>query len=112
MRKLAGIHAAYLIATGVWPAVHRRSFEALTGPKQDFWLVRTVGGLAAACGLTLATAAIRGRRSPELQTLACAQAIVFVAADIYASANQSRLYLADVGVQAACVLAWLRPWSE
>ena len=52
-RALAAIQAAYLVSSGVWPILHRRSFERVTGRKQDFWLVRTVGGLAAASGASL-----------------------------------------------------------
>lgn len=111
-RALAGLHAGYLIATGVWPLVHRRSFEAVTGPKAEFWLVRTVGGLAAACGVSLGAAVVRGRRPAEVQVLATAQALVFAAADVYAAATRSRIYLGDVAFQAACVPAWLTSWER
>jgi hypothetical protein len=37
-------------ATGTLPLVHLRSFEAVTGPKRDHWLVRTVGLMAAVMG--------------------------------------------------------------
>lgn len=110
-RLVAGLHAGYLIASGVWPLVHRRSFEAVTGPKRDFWLVRTVGGLAAACGATLATAVVRNTRSTEVQVLAAAQAIAFSAADVYAATRKSRVYLGDVAVQALCLPAWLVRWE-
>ena len=67
---LAGAHAGYLIATGIWPIAHRRSFEHVTGPKHDFWLVRVVGGLVAVAGIALGVAVARGRRSPEIQAVA------------------------------------------
>lgn len=110
-RLVAGLHASYLIATGVWPLLHRRSFEAVTGPKPELWLVRTVGGLAAACGVTLATAAVRGRRPAEVQILAAAQALAFATADVYAAATRSRVYLGDIVFQAACLPAWLASWE-
>ena len=110
MRTLAGLHAGYLVATGAWPLVHRRSFEALTGRKTDFWLVRTVGGLAVTCGLAMGAAVIRGRRPPEVQLLAAAQAAVFVLSDFYAARNQSRIYLGDVAMQAICLPAWFASW--
>ena len=53
-RRVAGVQAAFYVGTGVWPIVHRRSFERVTGPKTDFWLARTVG---------LNVAAVRGRIS-------------------------------------------------
>jgi len=111
-RALAGLHAAYLIATGVWPLVHRRSFEAVTGPKPEFWLVRVVGGLAAACGVTLGTAVVRNSRPPEVQVLACAQGLAFAAADMYAAATRSTVYLGDVAFQAACLPAWFASWDD
>jgi hypothetical protein len=92
--------------------VHRDSFEAVTGPKADFWLVRTVGGLAAACGVVLGVSVIRGRQNAEIQLLSGAQAIVFVAADVFAAKTQSRVYAGDVVVQAACFPAWFVPWSS
>ena len=30
MRLLAGLHAGYLVVTGIWPLVHRASFERVT----------------------------------------------------------------------------------
>lgn len=111
-RQVAGFHAAYLLATGLWPLVHRDSFEAVTGPKTDFWLVRTVGGLAAACGVVLGVSVLRGRQSSEIRLLAGAQAVVFVAADVYAAKTQSRVYAGDVVLQAVCLPAWFVPWSS
>jgi hypothetical protein len=68
-RTLAGVHAAYFVSSGVWPLLHRPSFERATGKKKDFWLVRTVGGLAAASGLSMGLAAWRGSRQPETVAL-------------------------------------------
>ena len=42
-RRSIGIQAAYYTLTGIWPIVHRRSFEAVTGRKTDYWLVQMVG---------------------------------------------------------------------
>lgn len=100
------------MATGVWPLVHRDSFEAITGPKTDFWLVRTVGGLAAVCGVVLGVSVVRGRQQPEIQLLAASQALVFVAADVFAATSRSRAYLGDVVGQAACLPAWFVPWAS
>ena len=111
-RSLAAVHAGYLIATGVWPFLHRRSFEAVTGPKREFWLVRTVGGLAAATGSTLGLAALTGRRRPETVLLALASGLVFVAADIRAARTESKLYLGDSLLQLAFAPAWLASWRK
>jgi hypothetical protein len=92
--------------------LHRRSFEALTGRKTDFWLVRTVGGLAMACGSTLAASVIRGRRHPEIQLLAAAQALVFALADVHVARKGSWIYLGDVAFQAACLPSWFASWDD
>jgi hypothetical protein len=110
-RSIAGFHSAYLVATGLWSLLHRRSFEAVTGPKTDFWLVRTVGGLALACGAVLGASVVRGRQYREIQLLAGAQAVVFVTADLFAARTQSRVYLGDVVLQAICLPSWFVPWQ-
>ena len=110
-RAAAGTQAEYLAATGVWPLLHRSSFERLTGRKREFWLVRTVGGLAAAIGVSLGLAAICGSKRPETVALALGSGVAFGVADVRASRTESRIYLADLALQAAFAAAWLRPWS-
>jgi hypothetical protein len=111
-RAIAGIQAAYLVVTGAWPLLHRGSFERVTGRKQDFWLVETVGGLALATGLTLAVATARGTKRAETTTLALASGVVFTLADIRASRTESKTYLADAVLQLAFAPAWLVGWSR
>jgi hypothetical protein len=111
-RVLAGFQAGYLVASGAWPLVHRDSFEAVTGKKQDFWLVQTVGGLAIATGLSLGLAVLRGTRSPETVTSALASGLVFALADLRAARTESRLYLGDAVLQLAFVTSWLRRWNR
>jgi len=40
----------YFLLTGIWPLLSMRTFEAVTGPKVDRWLVKTVGVLVAVIG--------------------------------------------------------------
>jgi hypothetical protein len=111
-RARAGAQAAYLVASGVWPILHRRSFERVTGRKHDFWLVRTVGGLAAATGLSLGVAAIEGKRRREAAILALTSGLVFAVADLRAARTHSRIYLADTLLQVAFAPTWARPWAR
>ena len=111
-RAMAGFEAAYFIATGVWPLLHRDSFERVTGEKRDFWLVRTVGGLAAAAGLAMGVAVARGSKPPETAVLALATGSVFAAADVRAARTESRIYLADALLQAAFAPVWLVSWKR
>ena len=94
--------------TGVWPLIDRRTFEALTGPKGDFWLARTVGALAASVGSTLLLASIRRRVSPELEWLALSSAAGFAAVDVVyvARGRISKVYLADAVAQASLISVW------
>lgn len=110
-RALAGAHAAYLLATGLWPLLHRDSFERVVGRKEDFWLARTVGGLAAATGASLGLAALSGRRRPETVVLALGSGAVFGAADVRAARTESKLYLGDTLLQIAFAPAWLADWN-
>jgi hypothetical protein len=112
-RSLAGGHALYLIASGVWPIVHRGSFERVTGKKREFWLVRTVGGLALVTGISLGLAVVRRSKCPESTTLALTSGAVFAIADIHAARTQSRIYLGDLLLQSALVpRAWLGTWDR
>lgn len=99
---------AYLVVTGVWPLVWMDGFLAATGPKQELWLVRTVGLLAAIIGSTLLLAAKRESYTPELAFLAVATAFCFLAVDVVGwAAGQLRwTYLLDAVVQGAFLLGW------
>jgi len=105
VRLLLGGQAAYYILTGLWPIVHMGSFEAITGPKVDDWLVRMVGLLAATIGITLAVAVRGARIGPEVRTLAILSALSFAAIDLrYALPGRiSPIYLADAVVELALV---------
>jgi hypothetical protein len=70
-RRILALQALYYLATGLWPLVHLSSFEAVTGPKTDDWLVHMVGLLAMVSGASLGMAVIRDRsRAPEAMVLA------------------------------------------
>ena len=109
-RTVAGLQAAYLVGTGAWPLLDRTSFETVTGKKHDFWLVRTVGGLALAIGASVGIAVLQGRNDRQTTALALASGLVFGAADLRAARSHSRIYLADAALQVAFASAWLRGW--
>jgi hypothetical protein len=109
-RAIAGCHAGYLIASGPWRLFHRDSFVAVTGKKQDFWLLRTVGGLAIATGLSLGSR-WRGAHAPRRPvTSALASALVFALADVHAARTQSRVYFGDTVFQLMFASSWLKRW--
>jgi hypothetical protein len=107
-RALAAAQAAYYVATGAWSIAHRPSFERVTGEKHDYWLVRTVGGLAIAIGLPLAAAAARDRREPEIVVLAAGSAMAFLAADLQAARAASPVYLGDAALHVLLLALWMQ----
>ena len=108
-RDVAGLQAAYYLGTGVWPLLHRRSFEQLTGKKTDFWLAQTVGVTVMSIGAALARAASSRRRPPpELRTVACANAAGLALIDVVFVARRqiSAVYLLDAAAELALLGAW------
>jgi hypothetical protein len=49
-QQLMCLQGGDYLATGLWPLIHMKSFVAVTGPKRDLWLVRTVGILVSCIG--------------------------------------------------------------
>ena len=103
----------YYVLTGLWPVIHMSSFEAITGPKVDDWLVKMVGLLAAVIGGTLTLASQRAQRSLEILWLAVASAVAFTVIDVwYALAGRiSPIYLGDAAVEIAIML-FLVMWKD
>ena len=108
--SLSRAHGLFNIATGLWPIVHMRSFEAVSGPKVDRWLVRTVGGLMAVVGLAQLTAAPTAGEQRLSRQIGVGTAAWLAAIDIrYGSTGRiSRIYLLDAVVQLGWVAAWAR----
>jgi hypothetical protein len=108
LRGVATAHALFDVITGVWPIVHRRSFEAVTGRKREGWLVQTVGALVAVVGGVIGSAAIRDAITPEIVGLATASAAALATVDlVFVSRRRiSPIYLADACVEGLLVAAW------
>ena len=107
-RPVAIAQGSYWILTGLWPVVHLASFEWVTGPKTDDWLVRTIGALIAAVGVTLTVAARNDRIGADAARLALLGALALGVADILAPllAGVRWIYLLDAPVQATFALYW------
>lgn len=112
-RLLIGVQSMYMLITAVWPIVHIESFMDVTGPKEDIWLVKTVGALLIpmAIGLFLQmftkinlTALILGGGS----------AVAFSAIDFYYASNDviSDIYLADGFLQLLFLFCWAALWAS
>jgi hypothetical protein len=100
----------YYTVTGLWPIFSISTFEMITGPKTDHWLVRMVGLLAAAIGITLLFGARSRAASNEIFLLAVSSAVAFAAIDIFYSLSGiiSPIYLADSVLQAIIIALHVR----
>lgn len=102
------IQAFYFLVTGLWPLLEIRSFQKISGPKTDLWLVKTVGVLISVIGGVIAAAGMRGRITPEVAGLAMGSSAGLAVIDVYYSSRGhiSRVYLLDALAEVAIIVAW------
>ena len=112
--KLALIQGIFYVATGVWPLIDIVSFQVVTGPKTDLWLVKTVGVLVTVIGLVLLSAGRSRRITAEMVLLAVGSALGLAGIDlIYAlSGRISAVYLADAVVEIGLAVLWAVAWRR
>jgi hypothetical protein len=105
-----GAQAAYYLVTGVAPFVSRRLFEAITGPKVDWWLVQTVGAVVTVMGAGFASAAARRRVTPEIRGIAAGSAAALAAVDVWFVARRRvrPTYLIDAVIEAGLLAGLAR----
>ncbi len=108
LRKFSLFHGVFNIATGLWPLLHRRSFEAVMGEKTDYWLAQSTGLLISVSGLVTVIASTRGEPSEEIRTLGMGTAASLAAIDlIYTSKGRiPRIYALDCVLQSSLAIAW------
>ena len=113
---LCWVQGLYYLATGLWPLVSIRTFQAVTGPKTDnwtgreadHWLVNAVGVLVLAVGAGLLAAAVRGLPTPEVVVLAVASALGLTGIDVvYVARRVLRpVYLLDALAEVVLLAGW------
>ena len=108
--RLAIAQGAYYALTGLWSLLHIRSFQAITGPKTDLWLVKTVGVLVTVIGGTLVLGGARRRCASELAALAAGSAAGLAGIDtVYVTKRRiSPIYLLDAVVEVVLLGLWGR----
>jgi hypothetical protein len=112
LRAVALVQGVFYLATGVWPLLDIDSFQVVTGPKVDLWLVRTVGVLVGVIGTVLLLSVRRRRITPEIAILAVGSAVGLAGIDlVYAlSGRISSIYLADAVVELGLAVLWGLAW--
>jgi hypothetical protein len=99
----------YYAFTGLWPLLHMPSFLAVTGPKTDLWLVRTVGALVLVVGGYLLALLTLDPVPVHVALLAGGCAVALAAIDIvYVSRRViAKIYLADAAAELLLLLLWV-----
>ena len=106
---LALIQGLFYVATGLWALVDLNSFMAVTGPKTDLWLVKTVGVLVTVIGAVLLLAWRRSQVGAEVVLLAAGSALSLAAIDVIYVSNRTiaPIYLLDAVAEAGLALLWV-----
>lgn len=111
---LLWFQACFYAFTGLWPLLHYRSFEKITGPKTDKWLVITVGYLISASAFVFSLAALKPQPPKEVCYFALLDSVLLFGIDTYYVSKKviSRVYLYDAVAEAALFLAWGYVFSQ
>lgn len=104
--------SAFYVISGVWPILHIGSFQKITGPKTDLWLVKTAGTLIAVIGSVIGLAGYRRKVSPEIGLLAVGCAAGLAAIDVVYVAKKriSPIYLLDALAEGGLIALWALVW--
>jgi hypothetical protein len=107
-RFLCLTQGLYFMLTGIWPWVSMSTFEMVTGPKTDDWLVKTVGALVIVVCVVLFRSVWCRQSAPDTVVIGAGTAGALMMIDLlYASQNIiSKIYLADAAVEFIFVMAW------
>lgn len=106
--RLAKAHGTFNLVSGLWPLLSRRTFEKVTGPKADWWLVQTVAGLMVTNGLTQLLADDSPGALRLAGTLGRGTALTLGIIDVVhpARGKISKVYLVDAAAEAAWLMLW------
>lgn len=105
---LSWAHSIYYLITAIWALVSIRTFQKVTGPKTDIWLVKTVSVMIGAVGIVLAYAGKRREPVPEVPLLAIGSAVGLTAIDVFYVARKriSPIYLLDAVGEVGLIGLW------
>jgi hypothetical protein len=103
------VQGFYYLVAGIWPVVSIRSFEAVTGPKTDHWLVKTMGLLIAVVGAILLIAGLRRTIIIEIGLLAAGSAGALGGAGSYFALRHViwPIYLVDGFIELVLIALWI-----
>jgi hypothetical protein len=105
---IARVQGWFYLLTGLWAIVDIDSFQRVTGPKLDLWLVKTVGVLVVVIGASLLAAARERRYGTPVLVLAVGSALGLAGIDlVYALGGRiSPIYLPDAAAEIVLAVLW------
>jgi hypothetical protein len=108
-KAILTVQFIYYFFTAFWPLVHIKSFMAVTGPKKDVWLVKTVALLLLAICSAMLTSICSHNIDNSVKILCISCCIVLSGIDIYFVRKKiiSIIYLADAAAEIILLAAWL-----
>jgi hypothetical protein len=109
VRFVIAFQGIYYFITGLWSLLDMRSFEMVTGPKTEWWLVRMVGALTVAISLVYLLAAKRNKVVLETVVLILGSSLSYMLIDVIYVLNGTiwPIYLADAVLQVLFIAFWI-----
>ncbi len=99
-----GIQGTYYLITGLWPFLHLRSFETVTGPKDDIFLLHMTSALIIVIAGALLLS-LRQEKTPPVLFLAVFSPVAFMFIEILYRSQINWTYFIDFAIQAVILAA-------
>jgi hypothetical protein len=98
----------YYAGSALWPILHYRSFEAVTGKKTDVWLVKTVATFILVIATVITAGAHWWRGAGAV--LAALSCVAFIGIDSWYAFRRviSRVYLLDAALEVLLLAGWVK----
>jgi hypothetical protein len=106
---VALVQGIYFFVTGIWPIISINTFQKVTGPKMDLWLVKTVGIILATIGAVLIFAQANTEINSSIILLAIGSALSLAIVELVYVAKRviSPIYLADAIIELILIAWWI-----
>lgn len=106
---VALVQGIYFFVTGIWPILSINTFQKVTGPKTDLWLVKTVGIILATIGAVLIFAQVNAEINSSIILLAIGSARSLAIVEFVYGAKRviSPIYLADAIIELILIAWWV-----
>lgn len=110
MSLVLNIQGWFYILTGLWPLIHMSSFEKVSGPKHDKWLVRCVSLMILCSGVIF----IRYPENEVALMLAMLNAVSLMIVDVYYVMRRIiwKTYLIDAVIEAGFIIFYVVNWKS